>query len=93
MAHGTWHMAHVHPRMYVHVHVLTRDERRKEEASKVKHTNKAKQHSTPKAVTFHVHIHVVCCFALLLLHGDLCQPAVLPSSCAALVAQLVERSV
>ena len=32
---------------------------RKEEASKVKQTNKAKQHSIPKAVTFqHVHVHV-----------------------------------
>ena len=33
---------------------LMRDEKeeRKKEASKVKQTNKAKQHSTPKAVTF-----------------------------------------
>ena len=29
-----------------------RDERRKEERSKQDQTNKAKQHSTPKAVTF-----------------------------------------
>ena len=29
-----------------------RREERKKEASKVKQTNKAKQHSTPKAVTF-----------------------------------------
>ena len=35
------------------VHVLMRDERRKEERSKQRQTNnKAKQHSTPKAVTF-----------------------------------------
>ena len=31
---------------------LMRDERRKEERSKQGQTNKAKQHSTPKAVTF-----------------------------------------
>ena len=37
----------------LHVHVLMRDERRKEERSKQGQTdNKAKQHSTPKAVTF-----------------------------------------
>ena len=40
----------------IHIHVLMRDERRKNEASKVKHIqtrqNKAKQHSTPKTVTF-----------------------------------------
>ena len=36
----------------VHVHVLMRDEKKESaEASKVKQTNKAKQHSTPKAVT------------------------------------------
>ena len=35
-----------------YMHVLMRDERRKEKASKVKQTNKAKQHSTHKAVTF-----------------------------------------
>ena len=36
-----------------HVHVLMRDERRKEETSKQgQTTNKAKQYSTPKAVTF-----------------------------------------
>ena len=38
-----------------------RDERRKEERSKQGQTNKAKQHSTPKAVTLymkmHVHVH------------------------------------
>ena len=34
------------------IHVLIRDERKKQAASKVKQTNKAKQHSTPKAVTF-----------------------------------------
>ena len=35
------------------MHVLMRDERRKEERSKQGQTNnKAKQHSTPKAVTF-----------------------------------------
>ena len=34
-------------------------EERKKEASKVKQTNKAKQHSTPKAVTFiHTNTHV-----------------------------------
>ena len=41
---------------YIHVHVYNtfmRDkEGRKKEASKVIQTNKAKQHSTPKAVTF-----------------------------------------
>ena len=37
----------------INVHVLMRDERRKEERSKQDQTNnKAKQHSTPKAVTF-----------------------------------------
>ena len=36
-----------------------RDERRMKEASKIKQTNnKAKQHSTPKAVTFPMYIHV-----------------------------------
>ena len=48
-----------------------RDE--KEEASKVKQTNKAKQHSTPKAVTFpkknelpHVHVcSVLLCLVYL----------------------------
>ena len=35
------------------IHVLNeRREGRKKEASKIKQTNKAKQHSTPKAVTF-----------------------------------------
>ena len=37
----------------VHVHVLMRDEKRKEERSKQDQTNnKDKHHSTPKAVTF-----------------------------------------
>ena len=46
--------AHVHVYNYAHVHVLMRHEKegRKKEASKVKQTNKAKQHSTTKAVTF-----------------------------------------
>ena len=36
----------------IHTYMLMRDaEGRKKEASKVKQTNKAKQHSTPKAVT------------------------------------------
>ena len=36
-----------------YIHVLMRDERRKEERSKQGQTNnKAEQHSTPKAVTF-----------------------------------------
>ena len=35
--------------MLVLVHVLMRDERRKKERSKQRQTNKAKQHSTPKA--------------------------------------------
>ena len=35
-----------------HVHVFKLEMRRKKEASKVKQTNKAKQHSTLKAVTF-----------------------------------------
>ena len=61
--------------IYIHVHVLMRDERRKEETSKQDQTNnKAKQHSTPKAVTFpkknelpqvhvlvHEHLHVYTC--------------------------------
>ena len=34
------------------VHVLMRDEKKEKEASKIKQTNEAKQHSTPKAVTF-----------------------------------------
>ena len=34
------------------LHILMRDERRKEERSKQGQTNKAKQHSTPNAVTF-----------------------------------------
>ena len=39
--------------LHVHIHVLMRDERRKEEISKQSQTNnQAKQHSTPKAVTF-----------------------------------------
>ena len=40
--------------MYIQgVHVLIRDERRKEERSKQGQTNnKVKQHSTPEAVTF-----------------------------------------
>ena len=39
--------------MREHIHVLMRDERRKEERSKQGQTNnKAKQHSTLKAVTF-----------------------------------------
>ena len=37
--------------IYMYIHVLVRDERRKEERSKQDHTNnKAKQHSTPKAM-------------------------------------------
>ena len=45
----------------VHVHVFNeRWEGRKKEASKVKQTNKAKQHSTPKHVHVHVHVHVNC---------------------------------
>ena len=35
--------------MYIHIHVLMRDEK---EERKKQQTNKAKQHSTPKAVTF-----------------------------------------
>ena len=51
------------PGIHVHVHVLMRVERRKEERSKQGQTNnKAKQHSTPKAVTFpkknYLHVHV-----------------------------------
>ena len=34
-----------------YIHVLMRDDREKKEASKVKQTKKAKQHSTPKAFT------------------------------------------
>ena len=44
----TVHKEYIH----VHVHVFNLEMRRKKEASKVKQTNKAKQHSTPKAVTF-----------------------------------------
>ena len=38
-----------------------RDEKveRKKQARSNKQTNKAKQHSTPKAVTFPVHVHVL----------------------------------
>ena len=56
--------------MYIHVHGLMRDERRKEGRSKQGQTNKAKQHSTPKAGTFPkknelprvalVHVHANC---------------------------------
>ena len=51
-------MFHMHTYCHVmisvmYIHVLMRDERRKEERSKQDQTNnKAKQHSTPKAVTF-----------------------------------------
>ena len=44
----------MHNVMHVDVH-----EGRKKEASKVKQTNKAKQHSTPKAITF---ISTCICF-------------------------------
>ena len=37
---------------HLYVHVLMREERRKEERSKQGQTNKAKQHSTTKEVTF-----------------------------------------
>ena len=39
---------------YIHVYMFLNErcEGRKKEASKLKQTNKAKQHSTPKAVTF-----------------------------------------
>ena len=42
------------PDRYIHaIYMLMRDaEGRKKKASKVKQTNKATQHSTPKAVTF-----------------------------------------
>ena len=42
----------LHVQCHVHVYFNERWEGRKKEASKVKQTNKAKQHSTPKAVTF-----------------------------------------
>ena len=47
--------------MFINAHVFMRDE--KEERSKQGQTNnKAKQHSTPKAVTHvHVHVHVYTC--------------------------------
>ena len=49
------HMFYTYMYMYMYVHVLMRDE--KEERSKQGQTNnKAKQHSTPKAVTVH---HIV----------------------------------
>ena len=38
--------------LHTHVYMLMRDEGRKEERSKQGYTNKAKQHSTLKAVTF-----------------------------------------
>ena len=55
-------MIHVTPN-HLHttsvIHVLMRDERRKEERSKQGQTNnKAKQHSTPKAVTSVIHLYV-----------------------------------
>ena len=46
-------MSNKHMYTSMNKHVLMRDERRKEERSKQDQTNKAKQHSTPKAVTFH----------------------------------------
>ena len=61
----------MHKCNYIYVHVLMRDERRKDERSKQSQTkNKVKQHSTLKTVTFpkknelhryrvgHVHVHV-----------------------------------
>ena len=45
--------SHAHAHVHAHTHVLMRGERRKEERSKQDQTNdKAKQRSTPKAVTF-----------------------------------------
>ena len=47
------YIVHVYMYMNMNIHVLMRDERRKEERSKQDQTNnKAKQHSTPKAVAF-----------------------------------------
>ena len=53
------------------VHVLMRDEKeeRKKQARSNKQTNKAKQHSTPKAVTCtctYMYINYVCVFEVLL---------------------------
>ena len=48
------------------LHVLMRDERRKEERSKQGQTNnKAKQHSTPKAVHIHLGCAVLLCLVCL----------------------------
>ena len=45
---------------YLYMFLNERWEGRKKEASKVKQTNKAKQHSTPKAVTFpRKNVHVL----------------------------------
>ena len=44
---------YIHVHVHAGIHVIMRDARRKEERSKQGETNnKAKQHSTPKAVTF-----------------------------------------
>ena len=70
---------YIHVHVDVHVHVVMRDERRKEEGSKQGQTNnKAKQYSTPKAVTLHVThstglrccpvIWLACCHCC---HGEL----------------------
>ena len=46
LSHLVWHS-------YMYIYMLMRyEEERKKEASKVKQTIKAKQHGTPKAVTF-----------------------------------------
>ena len=49
---------HVSWMVYIYMFLNERWEGRKKEASKVKQTNKAKQHSTPKAVTFHVQLNM-----------------------------------
>ena len=66
---------------YLYIHVLMRDERRKEERTKQGQTNnKAKQHSTPKAVTLpkknelprvefvYMYIHEYARFYLMYIH-------------------------
>ena len=59
---GPWTLdVHVHCTAFVHVlvHVLTRDERRKEERSKQGQTNnKAKQHNTHVYLQLHVQMYM-----------------------------------
>ena len=67
--------------MTLYMFLNERGEGRKKEASKVKQTNKAKQHSTPKAVTFprkNEHVYTCMCNVRLrsLLNGRTCSMCV-----------------